>query len=85
VVFDDAGAAAPAAAASESISRTRLMPGSRPFESSIFISPPRPIAVPIVLKKSDSITESTTANANAIAVAVPGGPPQGSGGLDRTH
>ena len=43
------------------------MPGSRPSMSSIFISPPRPIAVPIVSKKSDSITESTT----AIAVAVP--------------
>jgi hypothetical protein len=42
------------------------MPGSLPFASSIFISPPSPITVPIVSKKSDSITESTTASAVAV-------------------
>ena len=63
MVFDDAEAAPPATAASESTSRTRLIPGRRPSASSIFASPPIPITVPIVSKKSDSITEITIAAA----------------------
>ena len=39
------------------------MPGRRPSASSIFASPPIPITVPIVSKKSDSITEITIAAA----------------------
>jgi hypothetical protein len=41
VVFDDAERRRRPRPASESISSTRLMPGSLPFESSSFISPPR--------------------------------------------
>ena len=62
VVFDDDDAAPPAAAASESTSRTRLIPGQLPF----VVEQPRLAAdarstVPIVSKKSDSMTARTTA------------------------
>ena len=67
VVFEDADAAPPAAAASESTMSTRLMPGSRPRASSSPASPAIPTTVPIVSKKSESITDSTT----AIPVAMP--------------
>jgi hypothetical protein len=59
VVFDDALAAPPAAAATESTSRTRFMLGS--FRPRRAARPPHPraTAVPIVSKKSDSITAKT--------------------------
>ena len=59
VVFDDALAAPPAAAATESTSRTRFMFGSLPSSSSRPASSPSPTAVPIVSKKSDSMTANT--------------------------
>ena len=62
-MFDDDDVAPPATAARESTSRTRFIPGSRPRVSSIFASPPIPITVPTVSKKSDSITEITIASA----------------------
>jgi hypothetical protein len=67
VVFDDALAAPPAAAASESTRRTRFMPGSFPSSSSRPASSPSATAVPIVSKKSDSMT----ANTDTIAVQNP--------------
>ena len=59
VVLDDALAAPPAAAATESTSRTRFMFGSLPSSSSNPASSPSATAVPIVSKKSDSITANT--------------------------
>ena len=67
VVFDDALAAPPAAAANESTSRTRFMLGSRPSSFRNPASSPNPTAVPIVSKKSESMTVTTA----AIAAATP--------------
>ena len=63
VVFEDADAAPPPAAASESTISTRRMPGSRPSGVTSSARRPSPRTVPAVSKKSDSITETTTANA----------------------
>jgi hypothetical protein len=63
VVFDDAEAAPPAAAATESTSSTRRMPGSRPSWVTRPARRPRPRTVPAVSKKSDSSTDSTIASA----------------------
>ena len=57
VVADEAPAMPPAVAASESTSSTRLSRGSFPSRSSQPASPPIPITVPIVSKKSESMME----------------------------
>ena len=63
VVFEDADAAPPPAAASESTISTRRMPGNRPSGVTRSARRPRPRTVPAVSKKSDRSTATTTATA----------------------
>src|SRR6266540_3907865 len=67
VVLEEAFSAPPAAAPSESTSRTRWMPGRLPLLSRSPASPAMPTTVPIVSKKSESMTETTSAIAVPIA------------------
>ena len=59
VVLLDALMRPPNAAPTESTSRTRLIPGSRPFASSQPAWPPMPTTVPMVSKKSESMIVKT--------------------------
>jgi hypothetical protein len=67
VVAELADAKPPKAAESESTSRMRFRPGSRPFSSSQPASPAIPMTVPMVSKKSASMMEKTL----TIAVTAP--------------
>ena len=60
-MLDEDDVAPPTAAATPSTNSTRFIPGSLPFSSRRPASFPRPTAVPIVSKKSDSITETIAA------------------------